>query len=251
MNESPIEWCDYTWNPITGCFHSCRRTYCYNTMKSTAPMNRFGVRYKTPSGSFAREKNWRGRETGGIHIAQQGEIYPYGYDPTFYPHRLKEPFKVKKPVKIFTVDTGDMFGKWVKKDWIEQILNVAGQCSWHTFQLLTKNPDRLLEFEYPDNAWVGTSVNSDADIAKAKTLRKVKASVLYLSIEPLLGEITFDLKGTNWIIIGAQTGGNPVKPKTEHIERLLKQTEALGIPIFMKHNIKQYYPHDLIQQYPS
>ncbi len=248
MNKTLIEWCDYTWNPITGCFHPCKNTYCYNTTKLSSPLNRFGAKYKQ-NGTFHFEKNWKSRQTGQCHVAEKGEIYPYGYDPTFYPHRLDEPLKIKKPAKIFVVDTGDMFGNWVPEEWIEQILNVVKHCSWHTFQFLTKNPERLIKYEFPDNAWVGTSVNSDIDVKRSNIIKQAKAKIKYLSIEPLLGSITFDLKGIDWIIIGAQTGKNPFVPKTEWIDKIIKQSNKYKIPVFFKENIKQYSNY-FVQQFP-
>lgn len=77
MNKTTIEWTDYTWNPITGCLHPCRYTYCYNTIKSTSFLNRFGSKYKLENGYFVYEKDWKKRQTGKTHIAQKGEIYPY------------------------------------------------------------------------------------------------------------------------------------------------------------------------------
>ncbi len=251
MNKTTIEWCDYTWNPITGCLHKCRHTYCYNTTKSTAPLNRFGAKHKLPSRDIVWEKDWRKRQTGGIHIAEKGEIYPYGYDPTFYPHRLHEPMKVKKPAKIFTVDTGDMFGEWVPDMWIEQILEVAEQCAWHTFLLLTKNPSRLSDFYYPDNVWVGASINSDIDKGQVQHLKKAKAKVLFLSIEPLLGYVSSStIEGVDWIIIGAQTGKNPVVPHIKQIEPIANQAKQMDVPVFMKNNIKDAYDKELIRQFP-
>src|ERR1700690_1697768 len=136
MNKTKIEWTDYTWNPVSGCKHNCRDTYCYNTHKSTGILNRFGAVYKDSSGEETREKNWRMRETGDNHIAKPGEINPFGYDPTFYPHRLIEPLKPKVPSRIFVVDVGDLFGQWVPVEWITQILDVIRQCPHHSFQLL-------------------------------------------------------------------------------------------------------------------
>lgn len=250
MNRTSIEWCDYTWNPITGCLHPCRGIYCYNTMKSTSPLNRFGARYRDKSDSFRYEKNWKSRQTGECHIAEKGEIYPYGYDPTFYPHRLSEPLKVKKPSKIFAVDAGDMFGNWVPEEWIEKILTVVKRCSWHTFQFLTKNPERLIKYDFPDNAWVGTSISTDKDRKKADTIKKAKTVVKFLSIEPLLGPVRFDMKGIDWIIIGAQTGNNSVKPDRKWIDKLVKQARDLNIPLFFKENIRKY-SNFFIQEYPN
>jgi protein gp37 len=249
MNKTSIEWTDYTWNPVTGCLHSCRNTYCYNTIKFTSPLNRFGARYIGEDGSIVREKDWRKRENNQLHIAQKGEIYPYGFDPTFYPHRLKEPLKIKKPAKIFVVDTGDLFGEWVAGEWIEQILDVIKVCYWHTFIFLTKNPKRMLKYTFPPNVWAGTTVNSDKDIKRAEIIKNVSARITYLSIEPLLGEVSFCLEGLQWIIVGAQTGNKPVIPEKFWVDKILRDAERFNMPVFMKSNIKPYYP-GLIQKFP-
>lgn len=107
-----------------------------------------------------------------------------------------------------------------------------------------------MEYEFPNNSWAGTSANSDKDDEKASTIKSVKANVRYLSIEPLLGDITFDLSGIQWLIIGAQTGKNPVAPKIEWIENILQQADNLNIPVFMKKNIEPYYDKTLLQQFP-
>lgn len=110
MNKTTIEWCDYSWNPVSGCLHPCRNVYCYNTLKATSPLNRLGARHLDADGKSVYEKNWRSRESGECHIARKGEVNPYGFDPTFYPHRLEEPLKENSPGKVFVVDTGDIFG---------------------------------------------------------------------------------------------------------------------------------------------
>lgn len=250
MNKTTIEWCDYTWNPVTGCLHSCRYVYCYNTIKSTSPLNRFGARYVNEQGTPVYEKDWRLRENGKSHVAKKGEIYPFGYDPTFYPHRLEEPLKVKKGGRVFVVDTGDLFGNFIPTEWINAVIDVARRCPQHTFQFLTKNPKRLLDFTFPDNAWVGTSINSDKDRKRVDIIKKVAAPVKYLSIEPLLGRVGFSLEGLQWIIIGAQTGGNAVKPKKEWVEELLLEAKKHNIPVFLKENLQLYYQLDR-KEFPS
>lgn len=251
MNKTNIEWCDYTWNPVSGCYHSCRDTYCYNTMKATSPLNRFGAKYLNNKGEIVSEKNWKARETGKPQVAKKGEIYPFGYDATFYAHRLKEPLKVKKAARIFVVDVGDLFGAWVPKEWIEQVLEITRQCPWHTFQFLTKNPKRLLEFEFGVNCWVGTSVNSDKDAGRAEIFKQVSAPVRYLSIEPLLGEVTFDLEAFQWVIIGAQTGKNPPLLNNKWVENILIQAHRLSISVFMKDNLLPAYRDCLLKEYPK
>ncbi len=238
MNKTSIEWTDFSWNPVTGCRHKCKDEYCYNTMKSTSPLNRFGAQFFDEADIKVSEKNWRKRESGKCHIAKKGEIYPFGYDPTFYPHRLEEPLKEKTPSRIFTVDTGDLFGEWVPKRWIEEVLNVVRSCPLHTFQLLTKNPKRYSEFDIPDNAWIGTTINSDADRERVVQLKKAKARVKYLSIEPLMGKVTVSFKGLQWIIVGAMTGRNPFIPKGEWVARIVEDADSLSIPVFTKENIR-------------
>jgi protein gp37 len=193
--------------------------------------------------------NWRRRETGRIHVASKGERIPFGYDPTFYPHRLEDPLKKKRPSKIFICDCGDLWGDWVPKEWIDEVLKVVKMCPHHTFQFLTKNPKRYLDFELPSNVWAGTTVISNEDRQKATIIKHVKAPIRFLSIEPLLGEVNFDLHGIEWIIIGAMTGKNPVRPKKEWIEKILSNAKKQGIPVFLKNNLRPYYP-PLIQKFP-
>jgi len=250
MNKTSIEWCDYTWNPVTGCFHPCRNTYCYNTQKKTSPLNRFGARFLNDHGQFSLQKNWKERQTGECHIAKKGEIYPFGYDPTFYPHRLEEPCKVKTPSRIFVVDTGDLFGWWVPAQWIDSVMNIVYKCQYHTFMFLTKNPSRAKNYTFPDNAWVGTSVNSNQDEERAEIIKTIDAPVRFLSIEPLLGNITFPLKGIQWVIIGAMTGTKAILPKPEWIKNIVKQASILKIPVFLKNNLRTVWP-DIYQCYPE
>lgn len=250
MNKTSIEWTDYTWNPITGCLHPCRNIYCYNTMKATSPLNRFGAIFINNKGKKVFEKDWHKRESNKTHIALKGEIYPYGYDPTFYPHRMDAPKKVRKPSRIFVVDTGDMFGSWVPSEWIESILQKVRLYNWHTYQFLTKNPKRLFEFEFPSNSWVGVSVTSDKDKASVDILKKVKATVRFLSIEPLLGDIKFDFDGVQWVIVGAQTGKNPVRPEREWIDNIIKKAHRRRIAVFTKDNLLPYYPFS-IKEFPQ
>ena len=138
------------------------------------------------------------------------------------------------------MDVGDLFGAWVPDEWINQILDVVRECPHHTFQFLTKNPNCYLQFEFPENSWVGTSINSDKDAQRAKIIQEVKAPVRFLSIEPLLGEVSFDFAGLQWIILGTQTGKNPQKPKQQWIDHIIDQTRQLKIPLLMKDNISKY-----------
>ena len=246
MRKTSIEWTDWTWNPITGCLSHC--SYCYN-LRPGSLLGRFGAVYVEDGNTYKETSNWRRRETGKIHIARKGERIPFGYDPTFYPHRLEEPLKRRKPAKIFVCDCADLWGDWIPNEWIEEVLKVVKMCPQHTFQLLTKNPRRYLDFELPNNTWAGTTVASNKDSERAKIITQVRVPVRFLSMEPLLGEIDFSFNGIQWIIIGAQTGRNPLRPKKEWIENILSNARKLKIPIFLKNNLRSCYPFSL-QQFP-
>lgn len=116
--------------------------------------------------------------------------------------------------------------------------------------LLTKNPKRYADFTFPRNCWCGTSVNSDKDLHRAEALRSIKAPVRYLSIEPLLGEITFRLEGFQWVILCAMTGKNPVVPEPAWVERIVSQSRVNQIPLFLKNNLLKYYP-ERVQEFPN
>lgn len=241
MNKTNIEWCDFTWNPITGCKHPCRRQYCYNTRKATSALNRFGARYLV-NGKIKADRNWWNHETGGNHIAKKGEVYPFGYDPTLYPHRMDEPREEKEPSRIFVVDTGDLFGRWVPVTWIRLILQVAVDVSQRTYMFLTKNPKKMINVPFPENAWAGTSVNSDRDVGRANIIKQVNARVRYLSIEPLLGPVTFPFDNLEWIIVGAQTGKQPPIPDLKWVQDIEAECRRRRIPLFVKGNLAKIYP---------
>jgi protein gp37 len=189
------------------------------------------------------EKDWQSRETPGhqCYVAAQGERYPRGYDPTYYPGRLNEPKKERGPQRIFAVSVGDLFGSWVPAAWIKSVIGVMEHCNWHRFYLLTKNPKRYAEFSFPSNCWLGATVTSDRDIKTLQTLQSIPHEKKFLSIEPLVGQITLRLDGIGWTIIGAMTGENPIVPNEIWIEQALTSARRVGSKIFMKDNILPFY----------
>jgi len=244
LNKTTIEWCDLTYNPVSGCRHGCRNVYCYNTMKPTSALNRFGAKfYDHVTKSFKTEKDWRKRETIGhkCYVAKKGERYPHGYDPTWYEKRLWEPRAVKIPQRIFTIDVGDLFGHWVPITWIKKVIGVMTACDWHTFYCLTKNPRRYAQFTFPGNCWLGATVCSDKDIKQAQTLQGIDHEQKFLSIEPLHGPVTFSLAGIGWVIIGSETGKNPPVPDPAWVDGIVAEAKRVRAKIFMKDNLLQHY----------
>lgn len=213
-----IDWTDYTWNPVTGCWgpggspeapHYC--PYCY----AKRMYERFGM----------------------------------SFEPRFYPQRLLHPGKITRPSKIFVCSAGELFGDWVPDDWVEQVMHVVRVNSQHTFQFLTKWPGRLARWNpWPHNAWVGATATDQASMEMALAeLESVEAPVRFVSSEPLLGPIEADLRALEWLIIGAQAGPGAVRPKPEWITRLLDCADHAGVSPWVKDNVRwpkriQYWP---------
>jgi len=209
MNRTKIEWTDYSWNPITGCKHGC--WYCY--------ARRLCLRFK--------------------------KIFPNGFEPTFYPERLNEPYEVKKPSKIFVCSIADLFAPWTPREWTAEVLDSMLFCPIkHTFQMLTKNPERInlgaFRPVYPKNWWFGATVNTQEDCWRIDELRQVDGN-RFISFEPLLGEIEPDLHNIDWVIIGKLTGSKKVELKDEWVNTVFREARNQKIPVFMKNNLIDAY----------
>ena len=151
MNKTKIEWCDYTWNPITGCTRGCE--YCY----ARAISRRF-------------KRSFR---------------------PTFHPKRISEPSMVKKPSRIFTCSMGEFWDSEVSDWWRDAVFHTMRENPKHTFQILTKVPENinLLGEPFPRNVWLGVSITSPEDvwrIHRLKELRVFSYLTLFVSVEPYL-----------------------------------------------------------------
>lgn len=204
MNKTKIEWCDFTWNPVTGCYHNCE--YCY----ARKVANRF---------------------------------YPksVGFKPYFWRERLLQPQKVEKASRIFVSSMGDLFGKWVPWEWIKAILAAVEINPQHTFQFLTKNPARYQEFNpWPANCWLGTTVTNQSEgERRVPEMFKAQARVRFISYEPLLEKIDagFSSAYIDWAIVGAMTGPGAIKPHPEWVKGLIDQYLRDETPLFLKNNL--------------
>ena len=216
MNRTKIEWTELSWNPITGCKHGC--WYCY--------AKKLSQRFK--------------------------KIFPNGFEPTFHPKRLDEIEQVRRPYKIFVCSIADLFAPWTPEEWRNKVLSAMQRCVVrHTFQLLTKNPERIpLWYEFPENTWVGTTVTCENDDWKnIEAIKKVKARVRFASFEPLLGLLPSEicLNGLQWVIIGKLTGSKRVKLDNYWVWRILNEARSHNIPVFIKNNVG--WP-EKIQEFP-
>ena len=226
----------WTWNPTAGCLHGCT--------------------WKMPDGSVA--------ECYAKTIAERfTKAYPQGFEHHYWrPHELNAPLKVKQPAGIFVGSMADLFGHWVADEQIQQVIDVMEEADWHTFQVLTKNPKRLQDFQFPKNVWVGFSIPAGRMMSKdggARVLNTylehmalVKASVRFISIEPLWFNVAKVLERYwwqneelpfEWAIIGAASNGaKTYMPDVDHFTYLSKYLIWSGIPQFFKGNL-----HDLLE----
>ena len=159
MKKSNIEWCDFTWDPVTGCRNDC--SFC----ESRKRLSHFkgDIRFH-----LSDER---------IHIDEERSLYvittplakngssvpaPTGFYPTLHPYRLQQVIQKIKPANIWVCHSGDLFGEWIPTEWILQVFKAAKQAPWYNYMFLTMNPNRyeeLLETGVlmpTDNFWYGT-----------------------------------------------------------------------------------------------
>lgn len=210
MNKTGIEWTDFSWNPVTGCEHEC--DYCY----AKAINHRF-------------KKSW---------------------NPMFHDNRIEQPLHKKEGSKIFVCSMADLFGDWVPRKWILDILNIVKKCPQHTFQFLTKNPKRYLEFDFPSNVWLGATATNQEMYDNAITIfNKLNASVKYLSCEPLLDKIEMHSE-VDWLIIGACSYPKKSQPSEDWVLDMIDYAKSHNINIFLKPNL-EVVNHELFKEFPK
>jgi protein gp37 len=236
-----IEWTDYTWNPVAGC--------------------KFGCEWLMPDGQTAQCY----AKTVAEGLAQHA--YPDGFERVYWhPDRLDQPLRLKTPSKIFLDSMSDLLGAGVPDEYVRAVFDVCRRAYWHDFQILTKNPARLLKLahEIPANVWAGVSapptfmrghqVNQEAMMNRAlECLSKIHTStrgprVLWMSLEPLSFDVAVLLhswyaKFLDWLVIGAASNGRTTyQPDPEHVQHVLNWAAPRGVKIFFKGNL-DWTPH--------
>lgn len=260
QGKNGIEWCDYTWSPVTGCLHGCE--YCYARRMA----NRFSMKFTPLIGEFdGRLYELKDDIMMDLNspVVENGHIQPYpaGFAPTFHKYRLDEPAKIKQPSKIFVVSMGDLFGDWVPDEWIQEVFKACEAAPWHKYLFLTKNPKRyaqedlirscLVNQDYYSCSYFGVSVTNQQMMDEAMDrFSKINiACPKFISIEPLLNDIQIkDIWKLKWVIIGQQTGPGAVPPKDEWVQNIIDQCRAADVPVFVKSPLYEKFP---IQEWPE
>ena len=248
MNRSKIEWCDHTWNPVTGCRHGC--TYCYARRMTTrfagdVRLNKMAKKdyYLVPAADCS----------GDLYVLDAPMMnetgcplaYPFGFEPTFHRYRMDIPEKLKMGNNIFVGAMADVFGKWVPNSWLDEIFEVCRKNPVHNYLFLTKNVERYEEYGVPagqENMWYGTSITRESEAGRFNYLPT--GCRTFVSIEPLLEDIYPEkhnsmFQQTDWIIIGAETGRSKsrVVPENSWIKKIMDEAGKTGIPVFMKESL--------------
>ena len=238
MNNTKIEWCNSTWNPIVGCFNDCE--YCY----ARRIAERFGGR-QTLANVFEED-------IPVLNKAGRILAYPHGFSPTFFRYRLND-YADKKGRNVFVCSMADLFGDWIPDEWIEEVFSACRNAPQHRYLFLTKSPKRYAllkergKLPTDGNMWYGVSITNIQQLEQAhEALGSMPMNInTFFSIEPILEDIkayanirnsTFFTVFSNWIIIGAETGNrkNKVIPKREWIDNICM---AANVPIFMKDSL--------------
>jgi protein gp37 len=248
MNKSKIEWCDRTWNPVTGCLHNCN--YCY------------AKKYAQRFGGADMHIGFLSTETPGFKLFDlrcwaklKGKIapFPFFFSPTFHRYRLNRPKHIKEPQNVFVCSMADLFGSWVPDEWIQRVFEACEEAKHHRYLFLTKNPERYIEFSKKlpkaDNFWFGSTITNEI----TPFFRSNKRNS-FLSIEPIKSSFAdgIDLLDIQWVIIGVETGNRKGKiiPGRDWIENIINGCREHNVSVFMKNSLQNIWKEPLIQEYP-
>lgn len=260
-----IDWCDSSWNPVTGCLHGCEYCYARNIAK------RFSCEGQTLDAPAELQRVWL--EDGGVDLRQKGchvlrypvrlldsgRIcpYPFGFNPTLHCYKLDEPQKWKKPRTVFVCSMADLFGDWVPDEWIKDVFEACAKAPQHRYLFLTKNPMRYVGLykkrilPVKDRYWYGTTTTKPGQPFFSTDVKGVNPYI-FQSIEPILepfGEIAVF---PDWVIIGAETGNRKGKiaPKKAWIDEIAQQAQERRVPVFMKESLRGLMGDDFRQEFP-
>ena len=210
MSKSKIEWTDATWNPVTGC--SKISAGCLNCYAE--------------------------RMAGRLQAMGQPN-YRNGFQVTCHEHMLEYPLRWKKPRTIFVNSMSDLFHEEIPDAFIVQVFEVMRKASQHRFQVLTKRAGRLellgRSLPCPENVWLGVTVEKYDYLNRIDLLRKTRAAVKFLSMEPLLSPMPgMDLRGIDWVIVGGESGPGARPMEAEWATEIQRQCQQAAVPFFFK-----------------
>lgn len=210
MKTTKIEWTDKTWNPITGC-----------SKKSTGCLHCYA------------EAMTRRLKAMGL------DKYSNGFEIALHEECISEPLSWKGTHNIFVCSMSDLFHEKVPFEFVDKLFETIRKTPQHRYQILTKRAERMSEYftsrDVPENVWLGVTVEASSTKYRIDYLRRLRASVKFLSCEPLiedLGEI--NLSGIDWVIVGGESGSQARLMKEDWVLNIKKQVECQNSKFFFK-----------------
>ena len=214
--QSTIEWTEATWNPVTGCDRvSAGCDHCYAATLAA-----------------------RLKRMGNPRYQRDGKAGP-GFGITLHHDLLELPTRWRAPRVVFVNSMSDLFHPAVPADFIVRVFDVMAGLPRHTFQVLTKRPGRAAylapRLVWPSNVWMGTSIESATVLFRAERIRRVPASIRFLSCEPLLGPLDgLDLAGIAWVIAGGESGPRFRPVSAQWVREIRDLCLRERVPFFFK-----------------
>jgi protein gp37 len=221
MADTSIEWTDATWNPVAGCtVLSPGCTNCY-AMRMAARLDAMGMKkYRGLTRKSGRRAVW----TGKVRLDREALVVPT---------------KWRKPRRIFVNSMSDLFHDSVPADFVAEVWSVMASTPWHTYQILTKRSDRMAEITASlpllPNVWLGTSVENADYLTRIDDLRNVRATVRFISFEPLLRSVAAaDLRDIHWAIVGGESGPRSRPMLEEWVDEIEASCRESNTAFFFK-----------------
>ena len=228
--SSTIEWTQSTWNPVVGCTKvssGCAHCYAERMAKRLASM---ATSLQSQGRDAGRKAPYlvvideRGRWNGRVALVESA---------------LLEPARWKSPRVIFVNSMSDLFHPDVPTDFIQRVFAVMNECSQHTFQVLTKRPERAADLSaqvrWTANIWMGTSVEDVNVVERVRALQKTAAKVRFLSVEPLLGPLPrLPLSKMHWVIVGGESGPAARPMEAKWVRQIRDRCILQRVPFFFK-----------------
>jgi protein gp37 len=221
MAESSIEWTDATWNPVAGCtILTAGCTNCY-AMRMAARLDAMGTsKYRGLTRKSGRRRVW----TGAVTLDHEALNAPHGW---------------RKPRRVFVNSMSDLFQDAVPDEFILRVWETMEATPHHTYQILTKRPDRMAELSNGlpllKNVWLGTSVENSEVVDRVDTLRATHAAIRFVSFEPLIGSVAeVDLTDVDWAIVGGESGPRARAISEDWIDEIYERCEDAGTAFFFK-----------------
>lgn len=210
MAESSIEWTEMTWNPTTGCTKvtaGCK--FCYAEVMAKR-LKAMGI-----------------------------DKYKHGFQLAIHEDALGVPYSWPGEKMVFVNSMSDLFHKDVPLSFIKKVFKVMNDNPQHTFQVLTKRADLLLQYNeelnWTPNIWMGVSIEDERVLSRVDFLIQTDAYVKFLSCEPLIGPLpSLELTGIDWVIVGGESGRKPRPMSESWVIEIQEKCQESRVAFFFK-----------------